>query len=421
MYTADRTEVNNIPAVIIETNKFKTITIQLQFRSRLERSRVTTRNILSRMMIKRTLQFRREADLLKHLAHYYGAHLTSNVGRKGEDHIVTLSMEFVNDRFIKENLDVAGEMCRLLRDVLETPSHYDDSYEEFFKKEKRLYKNRLKSMKDNRAQSSFQSMIDVMFEDEDYKYLSHGVLGDIDSITLEDIRAEHEQMMSGDDMAILVAGAVDEDIKQDLSTICSREAPVVIEHRPYPYRPVEKVKNAKDTQQIEQAKLNMGFRVDVRNLQEQMAFNVMNQMYGGSASSLLFRNIREKLSLAYQIHSQVDVRNGYLFVMGGIDPANVETAESAILAELDAIKNGAFEAEFVEEVKRMMRVNRQEIMDKPKGLITMEYNRLIQGVQDRSWEERLQAVDSDMIREISSRVVLDTVYVLTRSDEDEKN
>ncbi|GAB3070085.1 EF-P 5-aminopentanol modification-associated protein YfmF [Salinicoccus sesuvii] len=421
MYTVDRTEVNHIPAAIIKTNKFKTITIQLQFRSKLERDRVTKRNILSKMMIKRTLQFSKEAELLKHLAHYYGAHLTSNVGRKGEDHIVTFGMEFVNDRFIKENLDVVGEMCRLLRDVLETPVHYDETYEDFFKKEKRLYKNRLKSMKDNRAQSSFQSMIDVMFKDENYKYLSHGVLEDIDAITLQDIKDEHEQMMASDALAIMIVGAVDDSIKKNLSSIWSREAPVTFEHRTYPYREVENVSRAKDVQQIEQAKLNMGFRVDINNLQEQMAFNVMNQMYGGSASSLLFRNIREELSLAYQIHSQVDVRNGYMFVMGGVDPTNVETAESAILSELDALREGAFEAEFVEEVKRMMRVNRQEIMDKPKGLITMEYNRLIQGMQDQSWEERLDAVDSEMIREISKRVVLDTVYVLTRSDEDEKN
>ncbi|WP_031548637.1 EF-P 5-aminopentanol modification-associated protein YfmF [Salinicoccus luteus] len=421
MYKVKNSEVNHIPTAIIETDKFKTITVQLQFRSRMERERVTKRNILSKMMVKRTVSFPKEADLLKHLAHYYGAHLTSNVSRKGQDHIVSFSMEFVNDRFIREELDVIGEMCRLLHDVLDTPSHYDDSYQDFFTKEKRLYRNRLRSMKDNRAQASFQAMLDVMFDQEEYKYLPHGVLEDVEAVTLDEIKEEHARMMADDDIAILVVGAVDDSIKYDLQKIVARNGKTEVAHRPYPYRPVDDVKRSNDTQQIEQAKLNMGFRADVRDLQEQMAFNVMNQMYGGSASSLLFMNIREKLSLAYQIHSQVDVRNGYMFVMGGVDPGNVETAENAILGELEVLRKGEFDTEFVEEVKRMMKVNRQEVMDKPKGLTTLEYNRLLQEAHPLSWEERLEAVDREMIMEISRKTALDTVYVLTRSDEDEKN
>lgn len=421
MYKVKNSEVNHIPTAIIETDKFKTITVQLQFRSRMERERVTKRNILSKMMVKRTVDFPKEAELLKHLAHYYGAHLTSNVSRKGQDHIVSFSMEFVNDRFIREALDVIGEMCRLLHDVLDTPSRYDDSYQDFFIKEKRLYRNRLRSMKDNRAQASFQAMLDVMFEGEDYKYLPHGVLEDVEDITLDEIKEEHARMMADDDIAILVVGAVDDSIKDDLKKIVARNGKAEVAHRSYPYRTVDDVRRSNDTQQIEQAKLNMGFRADVRDLQEQMAFNVMNQMYGGSASSLLFMNIREKLSLAYQIHSQVDVRNGYMFVMGGVDPDNVETAENAILGELEVLRKGEFDTEFVEEVKRMMKVNRQEVMDKPKGLITLEYNRLIQEAHPLSWEERLEAVDREMIMEISRKTALDTVYVLTRSDEDEKN
>lgn len=172
MYNVTKTEVNHIPAVIINTGKFKTITIQLQFRSRLKRERVTKRNLLSRMMVKRTLRHSSEAELLNHLAHYYGAHLTTNAGRKGENHILTFGMEFVNNKFIREDLDIPKEMCNVLKDVLNTPFDYDDDFKSFFEREKRLYKNRLKSMKDNRAQASFQSMVNTMFEDEDYKYLS---------------------------------------------------------------------------------------------------------------------------------------------------------------------------------------------------------------------------------------------------------
>ncbi len=421
MYTVNKNLLNNVPSVIVETDKFKTITIQLVFRSISERERVTKRNLLSRMMIKRTDTFLKEADLLNYLAHHYGAHLTSNTGRKGRDHTVTIGMELVNDKFIYEDMDIVGEMCKLLNEVLRSPFNYDASDEDFFNKEKRLYRNRLKSMKDNRAQASFQAMVNLMFEEEDYKYFSFGVLEDVESLTLEDIKEEHARMMAEDALKILAVGAVDEDIEDKLNKIHKREALVELKHQPYPNKAIEQVKRETDAQKIEQAKLNMGFRVSDLDLQERMAFNVMNQMFGGSASSLLFQNIREKMSLAYQISSQIDVRNGYMFVMGGVDPKNVKKAESAILRELETLQQGEFDDEFVEEVKRMMRVNRKEVMDKPKGLLALEYNRMLQDEHSSSWEERLAAVDSAMIADVSKRVALDTVYVLTRSEEDEQN
>ncbi|WP_411844098.1 EF-P 5-aminopentanol modification-associated protein YfmF [Salinicoccus sp. HZC-1] len=417
MYNVTKTEVNHIPAVIMNTDKFKTITIQLQFRSQLKRERVTKRNLLSRMMVKRTLRHSTEAELLNHLAHYYGAHLTTNVGRKGQDHIITFGMEFVNNKFIREDLDIPNEMCKVLKDVLNTPFNYDDDFEEFFEREKRLYKNRLKSMKDNRAQASFQAMVDTMFETEDYKYLSHGVLEDVDALTLEDIKEEHEQMMATDDIVILTAGNVDDTITDNLSLIHSREEKRQIDHKSYLYRPATGVKRETDTQKIEQAKLNMGFRAELGSPESHMAFNVLNQMFGGTAASYLFRNIREKQSLAYQISSQIDVRNGYMFVMGGVDAENVKKAEAGILEELERFKNGDFEDSFIDEIKGMMRVNRKEVMDKPKGLIALEYNELLRKPDSPSWEAQLNSVDREMIIEISNKIHLDTVYVLTRSNE----
>ncbi|WP_020008631.1 EF-P 5-aminopentanol modification-associated protein YfmF [Salinicoccus albus] len=419
MYNVIKSEVNNIPVVIIETGKFKTITLQIQLRSKMTRDRVTARNLLSQMMIKRTDRHKGEAELMNHLAHYYGAHLTTGASRKGQDHIVSFAMEFVNDKFIKEDMNVPQEMCTVLNEVLKTPFNYDGAFQAFFEREKRLYKNRLKSMKDNRAQASFQAMVDTMFEHEDYKYLPHGVLEDIDALTLDDVKAEHKKMMAEDDMVILAAGSVNESITEELSLIYARETPVEQTHQPYPHAAVGEVKRETDHQQIEQAKLNMGFRADLDSATMRMAFNVLNQMFGGSPSSYLFSNIREKQSLAYQIGSQIDMRNGYMFVMGGVDPENLKKAETGILEELERFRNGDFKDEFLNEIKGMMRVNRKEIMDKPKGLIALEYNHLLKSEGTPSWEAQLESVDREMIIEVSRNVKLDTIYVLRESEKNE--
>ncbi len=47
------------------------------------------------------------------------------------------------------------------------------------------------------------------------------------------------------------------------------------------------------------------------------AFVVFNMMFGGDPSSVLFNEVQEKQSLAYY-HSQIDGKNGYLFVLSGV-------------------------------------------------------------------------------------------------------
>jgi predicted Zn-dependent peptidase len=413
MYTVQQHEINNIPVVLVHTEQFKTITLRVQFRSRLSRERLTKRNMLSRMMVKWTARFNTESALLEYLAHHYGAHLTSNVTKKGRDHLVTFNIEFVNSKFVKENLNMLEAMTAVMNDVLHSPAHYTQDMEDFFLRERRLYQNRLKSMKDNRAQKSFETLLLEMFADEDYKYLSHGVLEDIDDITLNDVITEHHRMLTEDEVVISAVGNFDSDITKSLGTIMSHDEKVSLTYDKYPYKPVKEVTRKTDTQKIEQAKLNLGFRAEIAGPYERMAFNVLNQMFGGTASSFLFRNIREEKSLAYQIHSQVDMKNGYLFVLGGVDIGKVKMTEEAVLDELARLQNGDFDDDFVKEIKNMMKISREEAKDQPKALLTLVYNQSLLSDDAPSWEESLDAVDKALIIKMAGKITLDTVYVLT--------
>lgn len=412
MYNVKKKNINNIPVVFIDTGKFKTMNLKVQFRSGLTRERVSVRYLLSRMMVKKTASFTSESEFLNHLAHLYGAHLTSNATKKGRDHLISFNLEFINSRFVKEDLDLLGEMTAVLKDVLATPSGYGEADRQFFEREKRLYKSRLKGLRDNKAQKSFENLLNIMFEDEAYKYLSHGVLEDIDGITLEDIREEHQKMMAEDEAVILISGHLDEVADEDLQGIISREAAVKRPYRGYEFKKPD-FKTVTESESIEQAKLNIGFRADVRTAEERMALNVINQMFGGSATSYLFKNIREKESLAYQIHSQADIKNGFLFVLAGVSPDQTAKAESAVMHELERIKKGDFTDEFVEETKHLMKVNRKEAVDKPKGMIALVYNQMLNGTTDEDWKRSMDAVDREMIISVAGRIHADTVYTLT--------
>ena len=416
MQGVDKRVINNVPIVKIYTEKFKTVVVSVYFRTPLTGGSVTVRSLLSRMMIKQTEKFTSNAVLLEYLAEHYGAHLTSNVVKKGSDHIVKFSIEFVNDKFIMEDIDMLNDITELLKDVLHTPFNYDDSDEAFFEREKRLMTNRLKSMRDNHSQRAFEMLLETMFETEDYKHLSFGDLGDLERLTLDDVKDAHRSMMTEDDMSILVAGKVEDKVFDYLSRLHSHEETKMYPYKGYPVRGVPEVKYKTAHERIKQAKVNLGFRVQYSEPGDVMALNVFNQLFGGSAASLLFTNIREKMSLAYSIHSQVDVKNGYMFVLAGVDNGNIQVFEDAVKRELKRVTDGDFEASFVEEIKRNMLSSRKESMDKPRGLISLNYNTLLkeQSVTApvKSWTEQLQAITKADVIRIAEKIKLDTVFTL---------
>lgn len=424
MQDTDKRIINNVPIVKIYTEKFKTVVVSVYFRTPLTSREATVRSLLSRMMIKQTDKFKTNAALLEYLAEHYGAHLTSNVVKKGSDHIVKFSIEFVNGKFIMEDMDMLGDITAVLKDVLYSPFNYDDSDQAFFQREKRLMTNRLKSMRDNYSQRAFEMLLETMFETEDYKHLSFGDLETLETLTLEDVKAAHEKMMASDDMSILAAGKVEDNIFDYLSQLHSRETAKIYPYTGYPVRSVSEVKYETAHERIEQAKVNLGFRVQYQDSKDVMSLNVFNQLFGGSSASLLFTNIREKLSLAYSIHSQVDVKNGYMFVLAGVDNDNIQIFEDAVKKEIQRVIDGDFEASFVEEIKRNMLSSRKESMDKPQGLISLNYNSLLKEQSVKApkapWTEQLKKISKDDVIQIAKKIQLDTVFTLKGGDDDDK-
>ena len=71
------------------------------------------------------------------------------------------------------------------------------------------------------------------------------------------------------------------------------------------------------------------------------SIDLLNVVLGGGMSSRLFLEIREKLGLAYAIHSYIDhfLDSGAVIVYAGVDMKNVTIAINAIIEQLARLKN----------------------------------------------------------------------------------
>ena len=80
---------------------------------------------------------------------------------------------------------------------------------------------------------------------------------------------------------------------------------------------------------------------------QRFPLDLLNVILGEGMSSRLFSEIRDKLGLAYSITSYVDhfLDTGSLTVSASVDPDNLNQAVTAILDQLEQLKEGIPEAE----------------------------------------------------------------------------
>jgi predicted Zn-dependent peptidase len=110
---------------------------------------------------------------------------------------------------------------------------------------------------------------------------------------------------------------------------------------------------------LEQVQLTMGvetfpIRDDRRN-----ALEILSTYLGGSMSSRLFQNVRERLGLAYSVNSFPHLFSdcGYLAVYAATGPERIEQLVKVIRGELRSVASGEISREDIERVKSMIRTD----------------------------------------------------------------
>jgi predicted Zn-dependent peptidase len=110
---------------------------------------------------------------------------------------------------------------------------------------------------------------------------------------------------------------------------------------------------------LEQVHLVMGFPGVSDTVPQRYALYLLNDVIGGSMSSRLFQEIRERQALVYSVHSgtQSFHDTGVLYVYAGTDPPNFGKVMKALMKELRALKKDGVTAEELRRAKDHLKGN----------------------------------------------------------------
>ena len=142
-----------------------------------------------------------------------------------------------------------------------------------------------------------------------------------------------------------------------------------------------------EQRKTEQAHLCIGIPALPLTHPDRYALGLMNVMLGEGMSSRLFLELREKQSLAYDVHSSINLYRdcGSLIVYCGVEPQKSERAITAILEQLHGLQSDIPETE----------LDKARELSKGRMLLRMEDSRSVamwMGAQE-TLTERVRTVD----------------------------
>jgi predicted Zn-dependent peptidase len=175
----------------------------------------------------------------------------------------------------------------------------------------------------------------------------------------------------------------------------------------------------KEQQDVKQGKLNIGYRTNIiYGDSDYFALQVFNGIFGGFSHSKLFINVREKASLAYYAASRLESHKGLMMVMSGIDLKNYDQAVGIIHDQLEAMRNGDFTDQELDQTKAVIQNQILETIDTARGLTEILYHNVVADAKISldTWLEEMQKVTKEEIIEVAKKIQLDTIYFLTGTE-----
>ena len=138
------------------------------------------------------------------------------------------------------------------------------------------------------------------------------------------------------------------------------------------------------------------------------------EIFGGTPSSKLFVNLRERLSLCYYCGAYYENLKGIIYVSSGIDSASREAARAEVLSQLDELKAGRITKFELDAALLSMTNTYRQIEDSPYSILSFCFGRALLGLDcsPGNFINRIRQVTLDDIKKAAEKITLKAEYFL---------
>ncbi|MBQ8975054.1 MAG: insulinase family protein [Oscillospiraceae bacterium] len=406
----------------VSTGKFKTGCISLNVITQLSGDTAAENALLPKVLRRGTTRYPDMNAISGALDRLYGASITPIVRKIGECQCFGFYSEFADDDFVPGGEKVLEEVAQLLGDILLSPVTKGGMLlGEYVQSEKKKLIDEIHAQLNNKITYCISRLTALMCQGELYGIDKLGSEKAVEAITPLNLTKHYHSVLQNSRIEIIYCGAakaqrVQAALERALSALPrgTVETFPVADVKLYPDE--NKVRVFTEELDVTQGKLTMGFRLgECMNRPNYAAMLVFNAVYGGSVTSKLFMNVREKLSLCYYASSTLDRTKGVMLVYSGVEFSKFKEAYDEILAQLESVRAGDISDWELTSAKRGIINSIMTSLDTLQGVEALCFDRAVTNIP-LSPEELVGLVDAVKAEEVSAiagTVTLDAVHYLT--------
>ena len=403
----------------IETSKFKTNLLAIMITTELTKENATKNALISLILRRGTANIPTQDEISKKLENMYGANFDCGIDKIGDNQIIKFYLESLSDEYLPEKDSNLKESIRMLLDIVCNPITEENKFKtEYFDAEKEKLKQIIEAKKDNKGMYAFNRCIEEMYKNKPYATYKFGELEELEKITNEELYKYYKELIQECKFDIYISGEKIEEIKteiennENIAKLKPRDAKYITNSLEEPTEIKEKT--VQESADITQGKLVIGMNIEQKMENSKNIALIYNAILGGTATSKLFQNVREKASLAYTAGSNYIRQKGNVFIRCGIEIENYEKALEIIKKQIEDMKQGNFTEEELENTKQYIISTIQEIKDEQDTQIAYYFSHEL-AKTDSSIEKyinNVRKVTKEQIIEIAKTVKINTIYFL---------
>jgi predicted Zn-dependent peptidase len=343
----------------LRTGKFKSSCLSLTLLAPMDAQTVTANALVPSVLRRGSESHPDTQSLAAALDELCGGTLEARVRQQGETQCVGFWGSFLDDAFSPDGAPILGSAAALMGELLLRPVTENGVFRgDYVRSEGKNLADRIRAQVNEKRQYSMKRLTEQMCDGEPYGLDKLGFADEAAQITPEQLWERYQTLLRTAPISLFYCGSapverVEQALKDALKGLPERGS-VQLPACSVPAEPAGEPRYFEEALDVTQGKLALGWRTGGITLrsEEYPALVVLNAVYGGTTTSKLFMNVRERLSLCYFASSSLDKQKGLMLVSSGIEFDKFDQAKQEILSQFQACVQGDFTDQELEAARR---------------------------------------------------------------------
>lgn len=400
------------------SKRWKTELVQMIFVNPID-SGIAARSLGANLLRHGHSGVRGMARVSETLQDLYGATMSAYVSRTVGNQLFIVKGSTCARRYLPDGSDPLAGLVELVSRSLEDPwAAHPEADPAIFKNESTNLLRAIDSVFDQKPQYAERRLVEELYGPNQLAIPAYGRRDDVCGLTCESTtRALVEMTRSAPVLCYAVTPRSDREIARVFTKALGLGARRAFRRAdPEIPAPRKRKKVVVETDRVAQSRIAAAFRVKNYDA-ERDAYPALfgDVIFGGESFSRLFKNVREKESLAYSIGSSFDDRIGTLHVSGGIDAQNLDRVLELVQKDVRSFAKGSITDAEMSLAMTAIDRSLKMVRDTQAGVVGFHVGKLFSGRKEKSIKavlDRYRRVTKAEIADVFGRLALDTMFAL---------